>query len=140
MNFIFAFGLLALTVLIHASGLGLVMRLLPLTGPLPEPRRGARTWLLIRLAACFVTLHCVEISIWAHFYWFRKCLPDYESSLYFALVTYTTLGYGDLVLAPGSRILAGVEALTGILMCGWSTGFFFAVVSRIYALQPPREA
>jgi hypothetical protein len=30
------------------------------------------------------------------------------------------------------RLLSGVEALTGILMCGWSTGFFFAVVSRIY--------
>jgi hypothetical protein len=29
--------------------------------------------------------------------------------------------------------VGGVEALTGILMCGWSTGIFFAVVSRMHS-------
>jgi hypothetical protein len=36
------------------------------------------------------------------------------------------------VLPEGWRLLGGVHALTGILMCGWSTGFFFAVVNRLY--------
>ena len=31
------------------------------------------------------------------------------------------------------RLVGGVEALTGILMCGWSTGFFFAVVGLMMA-------
>lgn len=131
-----AFFLLALTVLIHASGLALVMRRLPLSEAMGDSRFGPRTWLLIRLAAWAVAIHCVEIAVWALFYWWQKCLPDFESSLYFAIVTYTTLGYGDLVLSQEWRLLAGVEALTGILMCGWSTGFFFAVVSRIYAVRP----
>jgi len=69
------------------------------------------------------------------FFWWKKCLPDFESSLYFAVVTYTTVGYGDLVLAKGWRLVAGVEALTGILMCGWSTGFFFIVASRLYVAR-----
>jgi hypothetical protein len=131
-----AFSLLALTVLIHASGLTLVMRRLPLSRTLEDSRFGPRTWLLIRLAAWAVAIHCVEIAVWALFYWWQKCLPDFESSLYFAIVTYTTVGYGDLVLPQGWRLLAGIEALTGILMCGWSTGFFFAIVSRIYTLRP----
>jgi len=61
--------------------------------------------------------------------------------LYFSAVTYTTTGYGDLVLDEGWRLLGAVEALTGILMCGWSTGFFFAVVNRVYAVdpEPPRS-
>ena len=133
-----AFLLLALTVTIQAAGLALVMRRLSLSSNIEDGRFRPRTWLLIRLAAWAVAIHCVEIAVWALFYWWQECLPDLESSLYFAIVTYTTVGYGDLVLDPGWRILAGIEALTGILMCGWSTGFFFAFVSRIYALEPRR--
>jgi hypothetical protein len=47
-------------------------------------------------------------------------------------VTYTTTGYGDLVLPIDWRLVGGVEALTGILMCGWSTAFFMAIVTRMY--------
>ena len=61
---------------------------------------------------------------------------DVQAALYFSAVTYTTTGYGDLVLPEEWRLLGGVEALTGILMCGWSTGFFFAVVSRMYHAAP----
>jgi hypothetical protein len=56
-----------------------------------------------------------------------------STSFYFSAVTYTTVGYGDLVLPETWRLFAAVEGLTGILMCGWSTGVFFAVVSAMYA-------
>ena len=128
----FDFYLLALTVLIHAVGWAILMRRLHRSRVLDDGRFGSRLWLLIRVAAWTVTIHCIEITVWAAFYWWKGCLSDFETSLYFAIVTYTTLGYGDVVLAEGWRVLAGVEALTGILMCGWSTGFFFAVVSRLY--------
>ena len=59
-------------------------------------------------------------------------MPDAQSAFYFSAVTYTTTGYGDLVLPPEWRLLGAIEALTGILMCGWSTGFFFAIVSRLH--------
>ena len=52
--------------------------------------------------------------------------------LYFSLVTYTTIGFGDVVVGPGWRVLAGIEGLTGILLVGWSTAFVFAVVNRTY--------
>lgn len=128
-----AFVLIALTVLIHAAGLALVMRRLPPPSRLDHAHFGPRVWLLVRVAAWVVTIHCVEIAVWALFYWSQKSLPDFESSLYFAVVTYTTLGYGDLVLSREWRLLAGIEALIGILMCGWSTGFFVAIVGRIYS-------
>ena len=50
-------------------------------------------------------------------------------------VTYTTVGYGDLVLPKEWRLLGAVEGLTGILMCGLSTGLFFAVVSKFLAAR-----
>ena len=124
--------LLALTVLVHAAGLALTMRRLRVIGGAAGELFLPRTWLLIRLAAWVITIHIIEIAGWALFYRWQQCFPDLESALYFSVVTYTTVGYGDLTLVKEWRLLSGVEALTGILMCGWSTGFFFAVVSRIY--------
>lgn len=134
-QFIAAFLLLALTVLINASGLTLVMRRLNFEKAVGHSDFWAPTWLLIRFTAWVVMIHIVAIVGWALFYTWQRCLPDFGSALYFSAVTYTTVGYGDLVLPSGWRLFAGVEAITGILMCGLSTGFFFAVVSRIHATQ-----
>jgi voltage-gated potassium channel len=72
----------------------------------------------------------VEIAVWAWFFWWQNCLSDIVSSLYFSGVTYTTVGYGDLVLPYQWRLFGPIEGLTGILMSGLSTAFFFAVVSQ----------
>ena len=102
---------------------------------------GARFWPWTRIfvfaAAWLVLLHLAEIAIWAFFYHWRGAMPDLTSAFYFSAVTYTTTGYGDLVLPESWRLVGGVEALTGILMCGWSTGFFFAVLSRLLEGAPP---
>ena len=97
------------------------------------------TWRLLRVAWRLVLLHLVEIVVWGLFYWWQKCLPDAESSFYFSAVTYTTVGYGDLVLPQEWRLVGAVEGLTGILMCGLSTGLFFAVVSKLLAATPASE-
>jgi voltage-gated potassium channel len=78
--------------------------------------------------------------VWALFYRWKQCLPVAESSFYFSGVTYTTLGYGDIVLPQAWRLLAPLEGLTGILMCGLSAGLFFATVAVIYVPREPRAA
>jgi hypothetical protein len=52
-------------------------------------------------------------------------LQTYDDAFYFSLVTFATLGYGDIVLAPGYRIFGAVGALCGSLMLGWSTALIF---------------
>ena len=129
-NLLVALCLMATCVVIHAAGLTLPLRWLR------RRRVGRRVWpsiwLFIRLAGGIVLLHLIEITVWALFYASRDAMPDLQSSLYFSAVTYTTTGYGDLVLPRDSQLVGAIEALTGILMCGWSTGFFFAVVSRMF--------
>ena len=131
--------LLAFTVVVHAVGMMVLLRWLLRAHAQVGARFWAVTWLLIRLAWSLIVVHLVEIAVWALFYWRERCLPDLESAFYFAGVTYTTVGYGDLVLPKEWRLLGPVEGLTGILMCGLSTGFFFAVVSKIYRAQSDTE-
>jgi len=126
-----AWSLMAVCVAIHAAGISSALGWL---------RRRARpvdtfwpwTWLFIGVAGWTILLHLVEITVWALFYAWKGGIPDLQSALYFSAVTYTTTGYGDIVLPEVWRLVGGVEALTGILMCGWSTGFFFTIVSRMY--------
>jgi len=127
-----AFALMATCVVIHASSVTSALRWLRMHGTMSAQLPYlSRIWLFVRIAAWIILFHLLEIAVWATFYWWQGAMPDLPAALYFSAVTYTTTGYGDLVLPADWRLVGGVEALTGILMCGWSTGFFFAVVSRL---------
>jgi hypothetical protein len=129
-----ALCLMALCVVIHASGVAWAIRQVKRrVQKTPSFWHGVRLFILV--AAWIVLLHLLEISVWGVFYVGEAAMADLPSSLYFSAVTYTTTGYGDLVLPPPWRLVGGVEALTGILMCGWSTGFFVTLVSRLYEPQ-----
>jgi hypothetical protein len=125
-----ALCLMAVCVVIHATGV--VSALKWLRGqPISVQRSWSVRWLFIRLAGWMILLHLGEIVVWGLMYFWRGAIVDVAAALYFSAVTYTTTGYGDLLLPTEWRLVGAVEALTGILMCGWSTGFFFAVVSRV---------
>ena len=125
--------LVAITVAVHAAGFALVLRSFIKSHTAPPTQPWPIAWLLIRVTWLLILMHVAEITVWALFYWWKGCLPDAEAAFYFAGVTYTTIGYGDLVLAKPWRILGPVEGLTGILMCGLSAGLFFGLVTRIYS-------
>ena len=126
---VLAWGLMALCVVIHAAGVTVAARWLPRAA---QVLRAQGAWLLVRLAGWMILLHLIEITAWSVVYTWSGAMPDLASALYFSAVTYTTTGYGDLVLPQEWRLVGAIEALTGILMCGLSTGFFFAVVSRMF--------
>jgi Ion channel len=132
-----AFGLVAITVLIHAAGLGILLSQLLRSTVRSETRFWPITWLLIRIAWWLIFIHTAEIAVWALFFSWEKCLPDAESSFYFSGVTYATLGYGDLLLPKEWRMFGPLEALTGSLMVGLSIAFFFAVLSRKFLQRVP---
>ena len=92
------------------------------------------TRLLISTAIFLIFIHLVQAAIWALLFMF---LPDviefenFEKSMYFSLVTFTTLGYGEITISSTSRILAGLEAINGITLIGWSTAFMFAIFQEL---------
>jgi hypothetical protein len=134
--------LMALCVVIHAMGLIAALRWTRRRRLPDPPSFGQSTRLLVAVAAWCVLLHLVQVFVWALFYVGCQALVDLHSALYFSAVTYTTTGYGDIVLPKEWRLVGGIEALTGILMCGLSTGLFFAIFSRTFGVEggagPPR--
>ncbi len=124
--------LVCATVTVHALGTGLWLQLLIKN----SARLGrARNLLkvLIFTSVLFLMLHLIEIMLWAITY--RQLVaPDELRSLqdafYFSIVTFTTLGYGDITLGEQWRILSGVEAVNGILLIGWTTALLFAVIQN----------
>ena len=125
--------LVAGTVAVHAGGLGFVLARIMKSHAQPPRRFWPITRLLVRVTWLLLVIHAAEISVWALFFRWEGLLPDAESAFYFSGVTYTTIGYGDLLLPKPWRILGPVEGLTGILMCGLSASLFIALVTKIYA-------
>ena len=134
-----AWSLAALCVVVHAMGMTALLRWLKQATARMDARFWISTWLLVRVAGWIILLHLVEIALWAFFYARGHGMPDLPSAFYFSAVTYTTTGYGDLVLPSEWRLVGGVEALTGILMCGWSAALFVAVVTRLNQPRPSPE-
>ena len=130
---VIAFALLAACVIVQSLGMLLLIHWLTrVRHILDSPSTLRRVALLLRLIISIVVLHLIQIGLWATVYWRAGELPTVETAVYLSLATYTTIGFGDVVLGPGWRVLTGIEGLTGLLLVGWSTAFAFAVVNRMY--------
>jgi hypothetical protein len=129
-HILIAGGLVVVTVAVHAVGFDALLRAMIRSHALTTSGFLFVTPGVIALTCWLILIHLAEIAVWGLFFFWQGCMPDAETAFYFSGVTYTTVGYGDLVLPKPWRTLAPLEALTGILMCGLSTGLFFALVSR----------
>lgn len=125
-----AAGLVVVTVVIHAAGFSALLRAIMRSRSLRRFGFWPTTQLLIVVTCWLILVHLIEICVWGSFYFWQGCLPDAETAIYFSAGTYTSVGFGDIVLAPPWRILGPLETLTGILMTGLSTGVFFAIVNQ----------
>jgi len=95
--------------------------------------------LLIAAFSAIIILHMIEIAIWAAFYFGNSLFPDFETALYFSTTSYTTIGFGDVVLPRAWRMLGGIEGVTGVLLCGLSTAFVFAIVNAMFQMRLQRR-
>ncbi len=93
------------------------------------------TPLLILVFGVMIVLHVFEASIWASFYVWYRLFADWETAFYFSLGSYTTIGYGDVVLPRTWRLLGAVEGISGVLLCGVSAAMFFAIINAIFRMR-----
>ncbi|MGB5618017.1 MAG: potassium channel family protein [Desulfobacterales bacterium] len=87
--------------------------------------------LLITVSLVLLIGNLCQAALWAWLFLALGEYKDFVTALYFSLVNFTTLGYGDLVMSPERRILGALEAANGVLMLGLTTSALYSVVSRI---------
>ena len=128
-----AAGLIAATVVIQALFMSVGMNTFK---RIEERRPGAMTrkpaftiviWILFLLVPIVL-----DVTLWGTFYYVAGALPSFEEALYFSTVTFTTVGYGDIVLNREWRQLATFEAVNGWIIFGWTTALIMAVIQRLY--------
>ena len=129
-------ALVALTTLLHYEvlrGLNAALPLLPVAD---------RAKLLVVIGAAFLA-HAAEIAVYGvTLYVLVTYLgagtltgsagASLASCLYFSAETYTSLGFGDLTPVGPVRLLAGTEALNGLLLIGWSASFAYLSMEKFW--------
>ena len=121
--------LIILCVVNHAIFLELLLRRLKNVGPKWDrrmPSYGHVVIMIVVVIGLFAT-HTIEAWIWGAFYYVSGELTTLSEAIYFSTVTYTTLGYGDIVLSHKWYLTSSLQAVSGIIMFGWSTAFLVNV-------------
>jgi len=136
-----ALVLIASTVAIHAIGSVMFLRMLEAYRPFWRRHPGflGNTLSFSWVVAILVGLHLAEVGVWASYYSLRGLFPDLETSVYYSLCSYTTVGFGDVVLPREWRLLGTTEALVGILMTSWSVALLIAVVTGAHGEELERS-
>ena len=141
LNVIIAAILMVATTGIHAGGMMLALSTVERQrGDLKQRLRRTRIYWISGIVLLMFLVSLVEVLLWAVTYLALDAIQGYEQALYFSMVTYTTLGYGDVVLEEGRRLLASFEAANGIIMFGWTTALAVAVVQRVYLKARTQQA
>ena len=96
-----------------------------------EPLSPRGTAFTLAVVIAMLALHGVEIWLFAFAYLVLGAIPQLEPALYFSTISYSTVGYNDLHVAPDWRLLGAFESVLGIFLLGWSTAFFFRMTGRI---------
>ena len=132
-----AAAIVSVCLVVHVTGILLMAEWLLNNRDLLQRKATTRHFalLLIALFAGIICLHLTQTGLWAMFYYTRGLFSDFETSLYFSMVSFTTVGYGDVLLPRNWRLLGVVEGFSGVLLCGISTAFMFAVVNAMVQLR-----
>lgn len=78
----------------------------------------------------FMAAHTAEVMVWGLAYRIVGAVPVSASATYFAFVSYTSLGYGDVLPVADWQLLGPMAAMNGILLFGWTTAVVFEVMRR----------
>ncbi|MGZ5911641.1 MAG: potassium channel family protein [Reyranella sp.] len=136
-NLALATLMVGLTVIIHFSGLLVLMWVLRARGHRFRAHESAvgQGAAIVFVVLGLVAIHTIEIWLYGVVYLSLDALPDFESALYFSTTSFTTIGYGDVVLERSWRLFGAVEGANGLLLFGWSTAFLIAVTARMRILE-----
>ncbi len=141
--FLFNSAVVGIAVLIHYEALYRLALLLPKLGIAPRFR------VLCGICGAFLA-HVAEIWVFAYAYYLLLQVGgagslggNFDGSIldcaYFSFSNYTSLGYGDIEPFGHIRFLAGLEALTGLILIGWTASFMYIEMQKFWVAGKGRR-
>ncbi|MCY4261518.1 MAG: potassium channel family protein, partial [Rhodobacteraceae bacterium] len=105
-----------------------------------RPPHYAKLTLVITLLGLWLLTSMLNSAFaWAIYFHWAGALMTFESSVYFTLVSFTTLGFGDVILATEFRILSGLLAANGLLIFGLTTAIMIEIMHKLYLTQRRKQ-
>lgn len=133
LNILIGCCLIVITIIIHATATRFVMDLsMKQLRPGGKKRKHFNVYWISVIVLLMFFASIIEAVFWAGSYVALNAIETMDRALYFSIVTFTTLGYGDITLNESWRLLASFEAANGIIMFGWTTAIIMAVVQKLY--------
>lgn len=136
LQFVVSSVMVTACVVIHGTGLFSLSRAMRseasterLRHMAPLSLRGSMFTLGVVIA--MLSLHGIEILLYALAYMQIGAVQDFEAALYFSTISYSTVGYNDVHIAQAWRLVGAFESVLGMFLLGWSTAFFFRMIGRI---------
>lgn len=129
-----------LAICVHLAGILVLLHFLRRNADRAGPARSRREMLrqlslIVGITVGVFIVHGIEIWLYAFAYVLSGALPDLPTAVYFSAVSYSTLGFGDIVLGPEWRIFGAFEGVAGLILIGWSSAFLLSVTSRLRMLE-----
>ena len=132
LQFIIGFAIILATILSHVGFMAIAESGLRREHIWPGKRAGPFRFAVLLIGMTLWLLVSITIAVWL----WALCLVlldifhDMETSVYFALVSFTTLGFGDITLSKDWRILSGLMAANGLIVFGLTTAILVDFLSR----------
>ena len=124
--------MISLTVVIHTFGLMGVTHVMSwVTDRIRLHGHRSRMLAMNTVVIGVFAVLTAEVWLWAASFSLIGVVDDFETALYFSTITFSTVGYGDVVPHPEWRMLAALEGVNGFLLIGWSTAYLIAAGMRV---------
>ena len=133
--------LVVLTLCLQCAGVAALISWLRTValGDIQELRMSYSAALVMRATIAIIMLQGIIILLWACCYrWL--CFRSWNSAFYFSATSYSTVGYGDVVVPLKWRLLGPLESMMGVLMCGISVSLLFALITYLVGKDPKLRA
>ena len=125
-------AVISATVVVHTLGLMAVTHLIGrLTDRFRMHGRRSRIVAMLTVVIGTFALLTIEVWLWAISYYLLEVVADFDTALYFSTVTFSTIGYGDVLPAHGWRLFSALEGIDGFLLIGWSTAYLISAGIRV---------
>ncbi|NNU48435.1 hypothetical protein G9X68_15105 [Rhizobium sp. WYCCWR 11279] len=127
-------GLLAMSICLALQALASVLAVRYFVYARAQPiGRKPRRMIFLQFSVLMIVLmlgNIFQVAFWALLYRVLGAFEDFETAMYFSGVTFTSLGYGDVVLDGRIRLLGPLQAANGLMMFGITTALFFSAIQH----------